>query len=78
VEKSFKLISERWVVPICLGIWAAASCESPSQSQLPGAVGQQAVTDAAAQQERDRQARMATQLRPEEQKSVEAYWAPSS
>ena len=73
MEKSFKLISGRWVVPICLGIWATASCESPGQSQLPGAVGQQAVTDAAAQQERDRQARMATQLRPEEQKSVEAY-----
>jgi len=43
-----------------------------AQSPLPGAVGQQAVTDAAAQQERERQRQMAIQPRPEEQEKVEA------
>jgi opacity protein-like surface antigen len=39
---------------------------------LPGAVGQQAVTDAAAQQERERQRQQAVQPRPEEQEAVQA------
>ena len=57
-----------------LGLWLLAigawRCEA--QSPLPGAVGQQAVTDAAAQQERERQRQMAVQPRPEDQEKVEA------
>ena len=45
---------------------------SLAQSPLPGAVGQQAVTDAAAQQERERQRQLALQPREEEKETVEA------
>ena len=44
----------------------------PAQNPLPGAVGQQAVSDAAAQQERERLRQQAVQPRPEELPSVEA------
>jgi len=57
-----------------LGLWLLAigawRCEA--QSPLPGAVGQQAVTDAAAQQERERQRQLSVQPRPEDQEKVEA------
>jgi opacity protein-like surface antigen len=43
-----------------------------AQSALPSAVGQQAVTDAAAQQERERQRQMAIQPRAAETEAVEA------
>jgi hypothetical protein len=59
VEKSlFQLIPSRWGMP---KIWATSCClllvtlGSLKGQALPGAVSQQAVTDAQAQQERERQ-----------------------
>jgi opacity protein-like surface antigen len=72
VEKSYKLNPGRWVLPICLGILSFGPWQSFAQNPLPGAVGQQAVTDAAAQQERERQRQVATQTKPEDQAPVEA------
>ena len=72
VEKSFRLNSGKWILPICCVLSLVTPERGTAQSPLPGAVGQQAVTDAAAQQERDRQARQAMQLRPEEAEQVEA------
>jgi len=46
--------------------------EPATGQTLPGAVGQQAVTDAAAQQERDRQRQQAVQPRPENMEPVQA------
>jgi len=56
----------------CLGLLALGVWPVRAQSPLPGAVGQQAVTDAAAQQERERQRQKAIQPRPEEKEAVEA------
>ena len=72
MEKSFKLDSGSRLLPIgfCLALLAADF--SPAQSPLPGAVGQQAVTDAAAQQERERQARQAIQPRAEQPETLQA------
>ena len=72
MEKSFTLNSGRWVLSGCLGLLALGVWPVRAQSPLPGAVGQQAVTDAAAQQERERQRQKAVQPRPEEQEAVEA------
>ena len=72
MEKSFQLNSGRWILSGCLGLLALFPWPGQAQSPLPGAVGQQAVTDAAAQQERERQRQMAIQPRPEEQEAVEA------
>jgi len=72
VEKSFTLNSGRWVLSGCLGLLALGVWPVRAQSPLPGAVGQQAVTDAAAQQERERQRQKAVQPRPEEKEAVEA------
>ena len=70
MEKSFILNSGRWVLPLWLLTHAA--WDAPAQSPLPGAVGQQAVTDAAAQQEREKQRQLAVQPRPEEAAPVRA------
>jgi opacity protein-like surface antigen len=73
VEKSFWLNSGSWVLPA--GIWIVFQLAVNfgwAQSPLPGAVGQQAVTDAAAQQERERQRQLALQPREEEKPPVEA------
>jgi len=72
VEKSFQLNSGRCIVPICLWLLAGGGWEAPAQSPLPGAVGQQAVTDAAAQQERERQRLQTVQPRKEESEAVTA------
>ena len=72
MEKSFWLNSGRWILPGCVVVAHAIASLASAQSPLPGAVGQQAVTDAAAQQERERQARQAMQLRPEETGTVQA------
>jgi len=76
VEQSiFQLIPSRWSVP---KIWAASCClflislGSLKAQALPGAVSQQAVTDAQAQQERERQKKQAQQKKPEDQAPVEA------
>jgi len=59
-------------------IWAASCClflislGSLKGQALPGAVSQQAVTDAQAQQERERQKKQAQQKKPEDQTPVEA------
>ena len=51
-----------------MGLWllVIGSWHCEAQSPLPGAVGQQAVTDAAAQQERERQRQKVVEPRPEE------------
>lgn len=72
MEKSYKLNPGRWILLICLGFLALGPWQSFAQNPLPGAVGQQAVTDAAAQQERERQRQVATQTKPEDQAPVEA------
>jgi len=69
---SFTLNSGRWILPGCLWLLVLFPWPGQTQSPLPGAVGQQAVTDAAAQQERERQRQMAVQPRPEDQEKVEA------
>lgn len=66
MEKSFQLNSGRWVLPLGLWLLVIAPWHCKAQSPLPGAVGQQAVTDAAAQQERERQRQKAVEPRPEE------------
>ena len=74
MEKSFKLLSCSWVLPSSarwvVGIAGLCLTADLGQSQTPnplaGAVGQQAVTDAAAQQEREKQRQQAVQPRPEE------------
>jgi len=59
-------------------IWAASCClflislGTLKGQALPGAVSQQAVTDAQAQQERERQKKQAQQKKPEDQTPVEA------
>ena len=59
-------------------IWATSCClllvtlGSLKGQALPGAVSQQAVTDAQAQQERERQKKQAQQKKPEDQTPVEA------
>ena len=72
MEKSFRLNSGRWVLPACIGAVLTISLSAQGQSPLPGAVGQQAVTDAAAQQERERQRQLAVQPREEEAAPVQA------
>ena len=72
MEKSFQLNSGRWILSGCLGLLVLFPWPGQAQSPLPGAVGQQAVTDATAQQERERQRQMAVQPRPEDQEKVEA------
>jgi len=57
---------------LCLGAILVAHVPQLTAQTLPSAVGQQAVTDAAAQQERDRQRQQAVQPRPEEQDAVQA------
>ena len=70
MEKSFLLDSGRWIFAFWLFAWGAWN--GYAQTPLPGAVGQQAVTDAAAQQEREKQRQSAVQPRPEEPGVVEA------
>lgn len=76
MERAFsQLIPNRWGL---LKIWAATTLllcahTSPLWSQaLPGAVSQQAVIDAQAQQERDRQRKIALSEKPAEKPPVEA------
>jgi opacity protein-like surface antigen len=76
VEQSiFQLIPSRWGMP---KFWATSCClflislGSLKGQALPGAVSQQAVTDAQAQQERERQKKQAQQKKPEDQTPVEA------
>ena len=76
VEKGFnQLIPEKWGL---LKFWAATTLilcaqTAPLWSQaLPGAVSQQAVIDAQAQQERDRQRKMAPSEKPADKSPVEA------
>jgi opacity protein-like surface antigen len=76
VEQSiFQLIPSRWGMP---KFWATSCClflislGSLRGQALPGAVSQQAVTDAQAQQERERQKKQAQQKKPEDQTPVEA------
>jgi len=76
VERRFKqLIPDRWGL---LKIWAGTTlllCAQtvPLWSQaLPGAVSQQAVIDSQAQQERERQKKLALEAKPEEKPPVEA------
>ena len=59
-------------MPLSLWLFVIGPWRCEAQSPLPGAVGQQAVTDAAAQQERERQRQQAVQPRPEDQEAVEA------
>jgi len=78
VEKTFVCNSSAWTLPrsirlaTAVAAWLIAPLSAQTPNPLPGAVGQQAVTDAAAQQERERQRQMAIQPRPEEQEAVEA------
>ena len=76
MEKAFsQLIPDRWGL---LKFWAGTTLllcahTAPLWSQaLPGAVSQQAVIDAQAQQERDRQRKMAPSEKPAEKPPVEA------
>jgi opacity protein-like surface antigen len=76
VEKAFsQLIPDRWIL---LKIWAGTTLllcahTAPLWSQaLPGAVSQQAVIDAQAQQERERQRKMALSEKPADNSPVEA------
>jgi len=65
--------SLRWVgFALAGGAVLLSSLHAQTPNPLPGAVGQQAVTDAAAQQERERQRQKNVQPRPEEQEAVEA------
>ena len=70
MEKSFALNSVRWV--LLLWLFAQGAVSGFAQSPLPGAVGQQAVTDAAAQQEREKQRQKLVQPRPDEASAVQA------
>lgn len=70
MEKSFRLNSGSWILPISLWLLALVPLRGGAQSPLPGAVGQQAVTDAAAQQERERQRQKMVQPRQEEKESL--------
>jgi len=76
VEKSFKLLSSARVLSAATVLTIAGGgllgWPNKSSAQLPGAVGQQAVTDAAAQQERERQQQLALQRMPEEKPPLEA------
>jgi len=58
-----------WAASCCLFLVSLASLKAQA---LPGAVSQQAVTDAQAQQERERQKKQAQQKKPEDQSPVEA------
>ena len=80
MEKSFKLLSDGWFLPLwadwALGAAIVMLMAGTGQSQTPnplaGAVGQQAVTDAQAQQARERQAEQLGQKKEEEKPPVEA------
>ena len=76
MEKAFsQLIPDRWFL---LKIWAGTTLlicahTAPLWSQaLPGAVSQQAVIDSQAQQERERQKKLALEAKPGEKPPVEA------
>ena len=76
VEKSlFQLIPERCgaskFLAVTCGLFLISHGSLRGQA-LPGAVSQQAVTDAQAQQERERQKKQALQKKPEDQAPVEA------
>jgi len=58
-----------WATSCCLFLVSLGSLKGQA---LPGAVSQQAVTDAQAQQERERQKKQAQQKKPEDQAPVEA------
>jgi opacity protein-like surface antigen len=58
-----------WATSCCLFLISLGSLKGQA---LPGAVSQQAVTDAQAQQERERQKKQAQQKKPEDQTPVEA------
>jgi len=58
-----------WAISCCLFLISLSSLKGQA---LPGAVSQQAVTDAQAQQERERQKKQAQQKKPEDQAPVEA------
>ena len=58
-----------WATSCCLFLISLGSLRGQA---LPGAVSQQAVTDAQAQQERERQKKQAQQKKPEDQTPVEA------
>ena len=74
-QSLFQLIPSRWGIP---KIWATScslfliSLGSLNAQALPGAVSQQAVTDAQAQQERERQKKLALEGKTEEKPPVEA------
>ena len=78
MEKSFWLNSKgrllfRWGLRLGAAVGLAfSSLYAQTPNPLAGAVGQQAVTDAAAQQERERQRQQALLERPEEKPPVEA------
>ena len=80
MEKSFQLLSSGrllppktgWVLGAVAAFGLAGFAQAQSPNPLAGAVGQQAVTDAAAQQERERQRQQSVQPRPEDQEAVEA------
>lgn len=67
MEKGFQLDSGRWALLLCLLFPLFGPSLVLGQNPLPGAVGQQAVTDAAAQQERERQRQTAVQPRQQEE-----------
>jgi opacity protein-like surface antigen len=80
VEKGFnQLIPDRWIL---LKFWAATTLllcvntphlwAAPPGAALPGAVSQQAVIDAQAQQERERQSQQALKPRSEDKPPLEA------
>jgi opacity protein-like surface antigen len=58
-----------WAISCCLFLISLSSLKGQA---LPGAVSQQAVTDAQAQQERERQKKQAQQKKPDDQAPVEA------
>ena len=74
-QSLFQLIPERWgaskFLAVTCGLFLISHGSLRGQA-LPGAVSQQAVTDAQAQQERERQKKQAQQKKPEDQKPVEA------
>ncbi|NDC80353.1 MAG: hypothetical protein EB090_03660 [Verrucomicrobia bacterium] len=57
---------------MCLWVITQGTTATHAQSPLPTAVGQQAVTDAAAQQEREKQRQLSVQPRKEEAEAVQA------
>lgn len=72
MERSSRLNSGHWVLPLCFWFLGQGIWQSQAQNPLPGAVGQQAVTDAQAQQTRERQAEQLGQAKEQEKPPVAA------